>query len=483
MQGVIDDVLVECDAQGSLALTFDNQGSDIGLWGGLLGWDATNDRLAQSGQALHAAGVTTEVRVGDFGDIHPNTYRLTLKNSREKHKLVAISTGGGMIEIISIDDVPITILGDQHETLIFLGQAGLGVLTLLERHLADEKIKLNSHAGVTIVQVRGKVDIEELLAPMKGQAGQLVIRTIEPVMPVLAMEQELLPFLTCQEMLEYNAQTSLSLWQLAVKYESARGGMAEDEVFDRMRQIAGVMRRAIDAGLAGTEYDDRILGWQSGKYKELMEQGRLLDAGVLNAILLAVTATMECKSSMGLVVAAPTAGSCGVLPGTCLATAEFLGLDEDAGVKALLAAGMIGVFIARGATFSAEIGGCQAECGSASGMSAAGLVALAGGSLDQAVAAASMALQSSLGMICDPIANRVEAPCLGKNAMAAANALSAANMALAGFDHLIPFDEVLVAMDQVGRSLPHALRCTGLGGLSLTKTSRAIEERLKRTRK
>ena len=483
MQGVIDNVLVECDAQGSLALTFDNQGSDIGLWGGLLGWDATNDRLAQSEQTLHAAGVTTEVRVGNFGDLHPNTYRLTLKNSREKHKLVAISTGGGMIEIISIDDVPITILGDQHETLIFVGQAGLGVLTLLERHLADEKIKLNSHAGVTIVQVRGKVDIEELLAPMKGQAGQLVIRTIEPVMPVLAMEQELLPFLTCQEMLEYNAQTSLTLWQLAVKYESARGGMAEHEVFERMRQIAGVMRRAIDAGLAGTEYDDRILGWQSGKYKELMEQGRLLDAGVLNAILLAVTATMECKSSMGLVVAAPTAGSCGVLPGTCLAAAEFLGLDEDAAVKALLAAGIIGVFIARGATFSAEIGGCQAECGSASGMSAAGLVTLAGGSLEQAVAAASMALQSSLGMICDPIANRVEAPCLGKNAMAAANALSSANMALAGFDHLIPFDEVLAAMDQVGRSLPHALRCTGLGGLSLTKTSRAIEERLKQARK
>jgi len=483
MQGVIDHVLVECDAQGSLALTFDNQGSDIGLWGGLLGWDATNDRLAQSEQTLHAAGVTTEMRVGDFGDLHPNTYRLTLKNSREKHKLVAISTGGGMIEVISIDDVPITILGDQHETLIFVGQAGLGVLTLLERHLADEKIKLNSHAGVTIVQVRGKVDIEELLAPMKGQAGQLVIRTIEPVMPVLAMEQELLPFLTCQEMLEYNAQTSLTLWQLAVKYESARGGMAEHEVFERMRQIAGVMRRAIDAGLAGTEYDDRILGWQSGKYKELMEQGRLLDAGVLNAILLAVTATMECKSSMGLVVAAPTAGSCGVLPGTCLAAAEFLGLDEDAAVKALLAAGIIGVFIARGATFSAEIGGCQAECGSASGMSAAGLVTLAGGSLEQAVAAASMALQSSLGMICDPIANRVEAPCLGKNAMAAANALSSANMALAGFDHLIPFDEVLAAMDQVGRSLPHALRCTGLGGLSLTKTSRAIEERLKQARK
>ena len=483
MQGEIDDVLVECDAQGSLALTFDNQGSDIGLWGGLLGWEATNERLARSEQALHAAGVATEVRVGDFGDIHPNTYRLTLKNSRETRKLKAISTGGGMIEVISIDDVPISCRGDQYETLIFLDQAGMGVLTLLERHLADETIKLNSHAGVTIVQVSGRVDTEKLLAPLKGQTEQLVIRVIEPVMPVLAMEQEQLPFNSCPEMLDYKAQASLSLWELALRYESARGGITETEVFEKMREIAQVMRRAIDAGLAGTHYDDRILGWQSGKYKELMERGGLLDAGVLNAIILAVTATMESKSSMGLVVAAPTAGSCGVLPGTCLATADFLGLAEDDAVKALLAAGIIGVFIARDATFSAEIGGCQAECGSASGMSAAGLVTLAGGSLEQAIAAASMALQSSLGMICDPIANRVEAPCLGKNTLAAANALTAANMALAGFDPLIPFDEVVVVMDQVGRSLPHALRCTGLGGLSVTKTAREIEERLKQTRK
>ena len=111
----------------------------------------------------------------------------------------------------------------------------------------------------------------------------------------------------------------------------------------------------------------------------------------------------------------------------------------------------------------------------------AGSIALVGFGFDSVIelAAASVALQNSFGMTCDPVANRVEAPCLGKNTMAAANALSAANMALAGFNHLIPLDEVLVAMDQVGRSLPHALRCTGLGGLSVTETSRAIEERLK----
>jgi L-serine dehydratase len=480
MDGVIDEVLVECDAQGSLATTFDTQGSDIGLWGGLLGWDATNDRLAESGSALKAAGIKAEMRIGEFGDTHPNTYRLTLRNGKETCKLVALSTGGGMIEVVSIDDVPITILGDKPETLIFLKKGDVAALTLLERQIAAEEIKLFSHAGYNIVQLSGsRFNVDELLEPLQEQLGQLIVRKIHPVMPVLSQDKAQLPFLSCEEMLAYNAKACLPLWELAVKYEAARGGMTGAEVVKKMGELAKVMRRAIDDGIAGTEYEDRILGWQSGNYKTMMEEGKLLDGGVLNSIILAVTATMESKSSMGLVVAAPTAGSCGVLPGALLATADFMKLGEDDVVKALLAAGLIGIFIAERATFSAEVGGCQAECGSASGMAAAGLVTLAGGNVEQAIAAASMALQASFGMVCDPIANRVEAPCLGKNAMAAANALSSANMGLAGFDPLIPFGEVIETMDQVGKCIPHELRCTGLGGLSVTKTSKAIEQRLK----
>jgi L-serine dehydratase len=155
-----------------------------------------------------------------------------------------------------------------------------------------------------------------------------------------------------------------------------------------------------------------------------------------------------------------------------------MGLSQDDVTRALLAAGMIGVFIAAHATFAAELGGCQAECGAGSGMAAAALVTLAGGSTRQAIAAASMALQNILGMICDPVANRVEVPCLGKNVLAASNALACANMALADFDPVIPLDEVIATMAQVGPSLPHELRCTALGGLSITPTSREIEKRL-----
>jgi L-serine dehydratase len=210
-----------------------------------------------------------------------------------------------------------------------------------------------------------------------------------------------------------------------------------------------------------------------------MEHKKLLDVSLLNRIILYITAIMEAKSAMGIIVAAPTAGSCAVLPGACLAVGDELGLCDEDVVKAMLAGGMIGVFIASSSTFAAEVGGCQAECGAASGMAAAALATLGGSTTEQAVAAASIALQNSLGMVCDPVANRVEVPCLGKNVMAASNALACANMALADYDPVIPLDEVIEAMDKVGRSLPYQLRCTALGGLSVTETSRAIEAKLK----
>ena len=201
-------------------------------------------------------------------------------------------------------------------------------------------------------------------------------------------------------------------------------------------------------------------------------------AGVLNRTILYVTALMEVKSAMGVIVAAPTAGACAALPGVCLAVADEMGLSEEMTARALLAGGLIGVFITTAWTFAAEVGGCQAEGGSAACMAAAALVTLAGGTSAQTLAAASMAFQNMLGLICDPVANRVEVPCLGKNVMAASNAISCANMALAGYDQVIPLDEVIETALRVGGQLPRELRCTALGGLSITPTSKLIELKL-----
>jgi len=191
-----------------------------------------------------------------------------------------------------------------------------------------------------------------------------------------------------------------------------------------------------------------------------------------------VSAMMEVKSSMGVIVAAPTAGSCGALPGALFGTAHAMDLHEDEIVKAMLSAGLIGVFIAAHATFAAEVGGCMAETGSGGGMAAAGIVGMKGGTLKQSIAAASLALQNSLGIICDPIGNRVEAPCLGRNVMAATNAISCANMALSDYEQLIPLDEVIETMKAVGDQIHHTLRCTNLGGLSITNAAKKIEAML-----
>lgn len=181
---------------------------------------------------------------------------------------------------------------------------------------------------------------------------------------------------------------------------------------------------------------------------------------------------------MGVVVAAPTAGSCGCLPGTLLGAGFALGKSKEEITRAMLAAGLVGIFIAEGATFAAEVGGCQVECGAGSGMAAAGLVQLMGGSAERCADAASMALQNITGLACDPVANRVEVPCLGKNVMGGSNAVASANMALAGYDKVIPLDETIAAMYDVGLKLPLELRCT-FGGLGKSPTALRLLEKMK----
>jgi L-serine dehydratase len=306
----------------------------------------------------------------------------------------------------------------------------------------------------------------------------LFVKKLHPVLPIMSRQNLQVPFITCEEMLGYNEGKNLNLWELAVHYESTRGSISHTEVFEKMRAIVRIMDNAIKLGLKGTQYADRILGSQSLQFQEQLSNNRLIGGNANNLIIMYVSAMMEVKSSMGVIVAAPTAGSCGALPGAIIGTAQSLNLPEDEVVKAMLAAGIIGVFITAHATFAAEVGGCMAETGAGAGMAAAAIVGMADGTLMQSIGAASLALQNSLGLICDPIGNRVEAPCLGRNVMAATNAVSCANMALSDYQHLIPLDEVIDTMKAVGDQIHHTLRCTNLGGLSITRAAKKIEATL-----
>jgi L-serine dehydratase len=384
-----------------------------------------------------------------------------------------------MIEVIEIDGNRVSLAGDYFETLIFLSSNNTEVLKYLRKKIDADEINLLGEQDHQIIEVKSQNFLEEKITSELYSIFKVrSAKRISPVLPVLSHKNIQVPFITCEELLHYNKGKGLSLWELAVIYESARGNLSHDQVIEQMKEIVCILQESILQGIRGTKYADRILGWQSGQFQKLMENHQLLDSGMLNQIILNVTAMMEVKSSMGVIVAAPTAGSCGGLPGACIGAASAMGLSLEETTHAMLAAGMIGVFVAAHATFAAEVGGCQAECGAGSGMAAAALVTLVKGTLEQTINASSMALQNILGMICDPVANRVEVPCLGKNVMAASNALACANMALANFDAVIPLDEVIETMDRVGKSIPMELRCTALGGLSITSTSKAIESKL-----
>jgi L-serine dehydratase len=481
MDGRVERVLMEFDSRGSLAFTHASQGSDMGIYGGLLGWDAQDERLPDSAAAVERAGIRIDIRIGDYQDAHPNTYRLTLSNSRETHRMIALSTGGGMIEVIAIDDIPLSIAGDYFATLIAVRTLDMEMHETLKQHVAAEEILLHTGRSGTLIEVRSREPLPEPVALLLTGLKELAwVRTLAPVLPVLSRRGLQVPFVTCSQMMEWSRGRHPDLAALATVYESIRGGISESEVEDRMRAIVAVLRRSIAQGISGTRFADRILGVQSAGFKAAMQNGALLDAGMLNAMIHYVTALMEVKSAMGVIVAAPTAGACGGLPGAVIAAADALGRPERDMARAMLAAGLIGVFISTQATFAAELCGCLAECGAGSGMAAAALVTLAGGSARQAVDAASMAIQNVLGLICDPVASRVEVPCLGRNVLAAGNALACANMALAGYDAVIPLDEVIETMARVGRSLPMELRCTALGGLSTTPTAKAVAKRLSR---
>ena len=497
--GQLRDVLVEFDRGGSLPTTHNSQGSDMGLFGGLLGWDAADERLPNSMQTLRSSGVNIRIETVDVGDPHPNTYRLTLTSDLAQHSLRAISTGGGMIEVIAIDGFTVSLFGDSFETLLWAADGkGEALCQAVGRFALDARttsVALHTHEGRELVQFKAERFVTaseqaDLAAAGLTLAGADCVQRLAPVLPVLTRRTTSVPFTTCAEMLAYDrtqtldtedsqaATTGTPLWKLAVAYECARSGMTEDEIVEMMVHIVRILRRSIATGIAGTSYDDRVLGHQSGEFARLHAAGRLLQAGALNRIVLYTTALMEVKSSMGVIVAMPTAGACAALPAAVIAMAEEMGLGEEDMARAILASGLIGVFIATAWTFAAEVGGCQAEGGSAAAMAAAALVSMAGGTLPETVAAASMAMQSMIGLICDPIANRVEAPCLGKNVMAAANAVCCANMAISGFDQVIPFDEVIETAKRVAKQMPRELRCTSLGGLSITPTSLALQARL-----
>ena len=277
-------------------------------------------------------------------------------------------------------------------------------------------------------------------------------------------------------MLNVSRQNNQPLWDVILQSDLLESGLTRTQSLAEMHHLWQVMVQTSDNYCGADRSASGFAGGDAAKVAEAEARSQLLTGGYLAQVMAEALKTAECNACMKRIVAAPTAGSCGVLPAVLLPLWRSGSYDEDSICRALYVSAGFGQVVAARATLAGAEGGCQAEVGAASAMAAAALVELRGGTAEQCAEAFAMALTNLEGLVCDPVAGLVEIPCIKRNVIGAMNAVSCADMALAGVVGHIPADEVIDAMAEVGAAMSNDLRETGIGGLAGTPTGKAIRD-------
>lgn len=279
------------------------------------------------------------------------------------------------------------------------------------------------------------------------------------------------------ELLEKAELMDSKISEIVLSQEMDATGSSGEQLIKRMGKNYLVMQESVEQGLTSEWRSfSKMAGGDAARLIKFGRSGRTLLGETLNKVAARAIAVAEVNASMGRIVAAPTAGACGVLPGVLLTVQEILKASEEDMVMTLFTAAGIGMIIAERASISGAEGGCQAEIGAASAMAAGAAVELAGGRPEETSHAAAIALKNFLGLVCDPVAGLVEVPCIKRNAIGAMIAVTAAEMALAGIKSAIPLDEVIDTMASIGRLMPCSLKETAQGGLAISPTGQRIKE-------
>ena len=278
----------------------------------------------------------------------------------------------------------------------------------------------------------------------------------------------MIDFTSIEQMLRDTADSGLPLWENILLSDCERQAISREASWAKMSGMLAAMIQADEGYRAEDRSHSGLSGGDGGKMADYIAGGTSLCGPFLSDVMAGALRMGECNACMKRIVAAPTAGACGVLPAVLLPYRRHFGADEEKLVQALYVAAGFGMILAEWASISGAEGGCQAEIGSAAAMAAPAIVFLQGGTPGQMANACAMAVKNLLGLVCDPVGGLVEVPCVKRNVIGAMDALSAAQMALAGIESRVPADQVLDAMAEVGQSLPHTLRETGKGGLAAT---------------
>jgi L-serine dehydratase len=281
------------------------------------------------------------------------------------------------------------------------------------------------------------------------------------------------------ELIEVCRKEKLSIWEYTLLMEEKESGLDRLTILDKMKKNLNIMKEAAEYGLRHRVTSvSGLIGGDAYRLQKYIDRGNTLTGEFIVKAMARAISCSEVNAAMGRIVATPTAGSCGVLPASIITAGEKLNKSDDDLVKALFTAAGIGMIIAKNATISGAEGGCQAEVGSASAMASAAIVEMMGGTPEMALNAAAIVIKNILGLVCDPIAGLVEAPCAKRNASGAISALSVADMVMSGVKSIIPFDDVVLAMYRVGKQMPCELRETALGGLADTPSGIELRKRI-----
>ena len=474
----------------SFAHTYRGHGTDRALVAGILGLDTADERIKQAFEIAREQRLDYGFDIlGDDPTIHPNTVDIDMVDeSGAEAQVRGESLGGGKMRISRINGVGVDITG-MYSTLFVAHQDVPGVLAALTNLLAYAHVNIafcrtyRTEVGgqaYSVFETDGSPDATVL--PMVRGLDNVDYATF---IELPGSASSMAPGVTAKEIFDDGAQLldacddlGLNIGAVMAVREGRLTG--EEHAVASMRRVLEVMREETRSPLASPR---RSLGGFIGGEAQRVEStagkkvGSALMGEVQTHAVAYAMAVLERSAAMGVIVAAPTAGSAGVVPGSVLALAEHLGLDDEQIMDALYCSAAIGLNLTTSACVAGAEGGCQAEVGSAAAMAAAALVQMLGGTPEQALDASSIALSNLLGLVCDPVGGLVEVPCQNRNAIGVAAAFSAAQLALAGIKSLVPFDEMARVMLSVGHALPATLRETAKGGIAQAPSAISACER------
>lgn len=498
---------------GSFAHTYKGHGTDRALVAGILGFAADDERIPNSmafarEQGLEFSFIPDQTTVVS----HPNTVDITVVDSEGGTTEVrGESIGGGAAQIVRLNGIDVLLTGEYY-SLVVRQHDVRGVLSHIARCMADFDINIatarlfreaRGEIAYTIMESDDRIPPEIIRAIEANrniyeariiksdrsenpeppeQADDAAARGIIPtgfgaeLTEVEALELfTQVDFKSGADLLTYCEAEGTSIGEAICRRERcllASRGIAIDDTHHYLRRVLEVMSASIHGPISSPKASmGGLIGGEAAKLEAFGKSSKSVVGSVMADACTYAIAVLETNASMGRIVAAPTAGSSGVIPAVLFALQATHGFSDEELNSALANAAAIGLLITRNATVSGAEGGCQAEIGAASAMAASAAVQLFGGTPKQCLDAAATAIAGLLGLVCDPIAGLVETPCQKRNATGASNALVAAQITLAGCESLVDFDETVAAMYTVGKSLPMELRETALGGMAATPTA------------